>query len=87
MHSTRAASDKVDQLRVQGSPVSSNNKTGRHDIAEILPKVVLKHQKINQSNPALYVGIYISLARRKHFQTNMTPLITKGERCRPLQLV
>jgi hypothetical protein len=28
----------------QGTPVSSNTKTGRHDIAEILLKVALKHQ-------------------------------------------
>jgi ribosomal protein L29 len=27
------------------SPASSTTKTGRHDIAEILLKVVLKHQK------------------------------------------
>jgi len=30
-------------------PVSSTSKTGRHDIAEILLKVALKHQKSNQS--------------------------------------
>jgi hypothetical protein len=35
---------------VGGSPASSITKTGRHDIAEILLKVALKHQKsINQS--------------------------------------
>jgi hypothetical protein len=28
-----------------GTPASSATKTGRHDIAEILLKVVLKHQK------------------------------------------
>jgi hypothetical protein len=28
-----------------GSPASSTTKTGRHDIAEILLKVALKHQK------------------------------------------
>jgi hypothetical protein len=28
-----------------GTPVSSTTKTGRHDIAEILLKVVLKHPK------------------------------------------
>jgi hypothetical protein len=28
---------------------SSTTKTGRHDIAEILLKMALKHQKINQS--------------------------------------
>jgi len=30
------------------SPASSTTKTGRHDIAEILLKVSLKHQKSNQ---------------------------------------
>jgi hypothetical protein len=33
-----------------GTPASSTTKTGRHDIAEILLKVVLKHQKSNQIN-------------------------------------
>jgi hypothetical protein len=48
-----AASDKVDQLLAQvrwfspGTPASSTTKTGRHDIAKILLKVALKHQKIN----------------------------------------
>jgi hypothetical protein len=28
-----------------GTPVSSTTKTGRHDLAEILLKVALKHQK------------------------------------------
>jgi hypothetical protein len=46
-----AASDKVYQLLAQGrwfspgTPASSTTKTGRHDIAEILLKVALKHQK------------------------------------------
>jgi hypothetical protein len=31
-----------------GTPASSTTKTGRHDIAEILLKVELKHQKSNQ---------------------------------------
>jgi hypothetical protein len=50
-----AASDKAYQLLTHGrwfSPgirASSTTKTGRHDIAEILLKVALKHQKsINQ---------------------------------------
>ena len=45
----RAASDKVYQLLAHGrwfSPASSITKTDRHDIAEILLKVVLKHQKL-----------------------------------------
>jgi hypothetical protein len=38
------------QLFSTGTPASSTTKTGRHDIAEILQKVALKHQKsINQS--------------------------------------
>jgi hypothetical protein len=46
-----AASDKVYQLLAHGrwlspgTPASSTAKTGRHDIAEILLKVALKHKK------------------------------------------
>jgi hypothetical protein len=46
-----AASDKAYQLLAHGwwfspgTPASSSTKTGRHDIAEILLKVALKHQK------------------------------------------
>jgi hypothetical protein len=32
-----------------GIPASSTIKTGRHDMAEILLKVVLKHKKNNQN--------------------------------------
>ena len=48
-----AASDTVYQLLSHGrwfspgTPASSTTKTGRHDIAEILLKVALKHQKSN----------------------------------------
>ena len=52
-----AASDNVYQLLAHvrwfspGTPASSTTKTGRHDIAEILLKVALKHQKSkNQKN-------------------------------------
>jgi hypothetical protein len=47
-----AASDKVNQLLAHGrwfspgTPASSTTKTGRHDIAEILLKVALKHKKL-----------------------------------------
>jgi hypothetical protein len=46
-----APSDKVYQLLAHdrwfspGTPASSTTKIGRHDIAEILLKVALKHQK------------------------------------------
>jgi hypothetical protein len=49
-----AASDKVYQLLAHGrwfslgTPALFTTKTGRHDIAEILLKVALKHQKSNQ---------------------------------------
>ena len=48
-----AASDKVYQLLSHGrwffpgTSASSTTKTGRHDIAEILMKVALKHQQSN----------------------------------------
>jgi hypothetical protein len=54
-----AASDKVYQLLAHGwwfstgTPASSTTKTGRHDIAAILLKVVLKHQKSKKSNQLL----------------------------------
>ena len=70
-----AASDKVYQLLAQGqwfSPASSTTKTGRHDIAEILLKVALKHQKSNQINqqiPHLWTS-YITT-----FQTLQSSLI------------
>jgi hypothetical protein len=62
-----AASDKVYQLLAHGrwfspgTPASSTTKTGRHDIAEILLKVALKHQrsKSNQSFIDRY-GISVS---------------------------
>ena len=51
-----AACDKVYQLLAHGrwfspgTPASSTTKTGRHEIADILLKVALKHQKSqNQS--------------------------------------
>ena len=49
-----AANDKVYQLLAHGrwfspgTPASSTTKSGRHDIAEILLKAALKHQKSNQ---------------------------------------
>ena len=48
-----ATNDKVYQLLAQGrwfSPASSTTKIGRHDIAEILLKVALKHQNQIKSN-------------------------------------
>jgi hypothetical protein len=52
-----AASDKVYQLLADGrwfspgTPASSTTKAGRHDIAEMLLKVALKHKKNQKSSP------------------------------------
>jgi hypothetical protein len=60
--------DRVYQLLAHGrwfSPASSTTKTGRHDIAEILLKVALKHQKIkiNQTIFQLYLLRYIKFKK------------------------
>jgi hypothetical protein len=56
-----AASDKVYQFLAHGrwlSTASSITKTGRHDIAEILLKVALKHQKsTNQYISKKYIRV------------------------------
>ena len=64
-----AASDKIYQLLAHGrwflpgTTACSITKTGRHDIAEILLKVVLKHQKsINQSIYTVYQLFSIRLS-------------------------
>ena len=61
-----AESDKAYQLLPHGrwfspgTPASSTAKTGRHDIAEILLKVALKHQKSNQSiNQSIEFSIFL----------------------------
>ena len=61
-----AASDKVYQLLAHGRWFSlgttafSTTKTGHHDIAEILLKVALKHQKSNQIILEAFKGIFLS---------------------------
>jgi len=51
-----SVSDNVYQLLAHGrwfsagTPASSTTKAGRHDIAEILLKVAIKHQRSNQIN-------------------------------------
>jgi hypothetical protein len=82
-----AASDKVYQGRwfYPGTPASSTTKTGRHDIAEILLKVALKHQKSNQSIKSYFFKaedcgrtVYRSELNRiviQEFVIKLTPLI------------
>jgi len=58
-----ATSDKAYQLLAHGrwftpgTPASSTNKTGRHDITEILLKVALKHQISNKKNHLLLYDV------------------------------
>jgi hypothetical protein len=58
-----AASDKVYQLLAHGrwfspgTPASSTTKIGRHDITEILLKVVLKHQKSKSKSNKKNMGV------------------------------
>jgi hypothetical protein len=42
-----------------GTPASSTTITGRHDIAEILLKVALNTQKINQSIDLMAMDIFL----------------------------
>jgi hypothetical protein len=45
-----------------GTPASSTTKTGRHDIAEILLKVALKHQQSKKNCfPSLILKLYVLL--------------------------
>jgi hypothetical protein len=61
-----AASDKAYQLLAQGqwfspgTPASSITKTGRHDIAEILLRVALKHQKSKTNLLAIVLSVLIT---------------------------
>jgi hypothetical protein len=74
-----ATSDKVYQLLVHGrwfspgTPASSTTKTGRHDIAEILLKVALKHKRLksNLYNLLWYhpKGFFVIIFR--FFMTNL----------------
>ena len=64
-----AASDKIYQLLAHGrwfSPASSTTKTGRHDIAEILLKVALKHQKIKSNRRGARATANRAHALRRH---------------------
>jgi hypothetical protein len=47
-----------------GTPASSTTETGRHDIAEILLKVALSTNKINQSNPRRTASKQMQLYQR-----------------------
>jgi hypothetical protein len=52
-----------------GTPASSATKCGRHDIAEILLKVALKHQKSDQITDQIEIRFFIT--RRSKFDANM----------------
>jgi len=73
-----AASDKVYQLLVRGrwfspgTPASSTTKTGRHDIAEILLKVALKHKKNQSINLSVLLTSFSRSFTSVFFLTNYT---------------
>jgi hypothetical protein len=75
VHSTRSASDKVYQLLAHGrwfspgTPASFTTKTGRHDIAEILLKVVVKHQR-SKSNQIIFIYTHKSQLAQRILQFN-----------------
>jgi hypothetical protein len=48
-----------------GTPASFTTNTGRHDLAEILLKVVLSTKKINQSKSIIFVSDCVVDATRK----------------------
>jgi hypothetical protein len=69
------ASDRAYQLLIHGrwfspgTPASSTTKTGRHDIAVILLKVALRHQKsINQSIIFQILNVVIFICYNKRTQ-------------------
>ena len=74
-----------------GTPASSTTKTGRHDIAEILLKVALKHQKsISQSNMlsrALLEWLYWSCSNRplKSFEDTKVVIRSRNSKDRQKQ--
>ena len=76
-----AVSDKVYQLLAHGrwfspgTPASSTTKTRRHDIAEILLKVALKHQKSNQSIGGVMVSVVTSSALDCGFEPRLDQAI------------
>ena len=64
-----AVIDKVYQLLAHGlwfSPASSTTKTGRHDIAEILLKVALKHNKLKKKKKTHVKPTNMSYSELRH---------------------
>jgi hypothetical protein len=82
--------DKVYQLRAHGqwlspgTPTSSTTRTGCHDIAEILLKVSLKHQKSyknvfvhNILVLLLYIYIYLSIYTPSKLEKSYVQILNK----------
>ena len=76
VHSTHSASDKAYQFLTHGrwfSPGTSaysTPRTGRHDIAEILLKVALKHQKSIKSNRHKVTSSLFVMLRHFYLRVN-----------------
>jgi len=56
-----------------GTPASSTTKPGRHDIAEILLKVALKHQKIKSFKNLKITHLYLPISKTYN-ETCMIPI-------------
>jgi hypothetical protein len=91
-----AISDEVYQLLAHGrwfspgTPASSTTKTGRHDIAEILLKVALKHQKSTKKKSYVIYGHKLKAERNNNITTEHL-LLTNGKhyvsRLPPLSMI
>jgi hypothetical protein len=80
---------KVYQLLAQGrwfspgTPTSSTAKTGRYDIAEILLKVPLKHQKSNQ-NLVTWHWLQLVLLTKMNVRLHVRTVCPRGKISPPL---
>jgi hypothetical protein len=63
---TKTYGDKRFDKTASTFPASSTTKTGRHDIAEILLKMALKHQKIKSNRQGARATANRAHALRRH---------------------
>ena len=76
-----AASDKAYQLLAHGrwfspgNPASCTTKTGRHDIAELLLKVALKHQRWKKIQIIIKKESWCSVNMHKHNEVETYVLV------------
>ena len=59
---------------LMGTLASSATKTGRHDVAEVLLKVALKHQKPNKNYCSKHFS-YVNLVLAKFWLSRLGPFV------------